>query len=81
VFVYRSVLLVCRQTPVSKLFLVHPLQSLSHLRWTYGANRVQVDADMKILSEFLSYLQTDSVRELQAISSLSPVQVSSRNTR
>ncbi|KAK0497081.1 hypothetical protein EDD18DRAFT_1165281 [Armillaria luteobubalina] len=31
-------------------------------QWTYGANRVQIDADVKVLSEFLSYLQTDSVR-------------------
>jgi phosphatidylinositol 4-kinase A len=46
-------------------------------RWSYGANRVQVDADIKVLSEFLAYLQSDSVRGLPSISSLSPSRVSS----
>ena len=50
--------------------------SLSY-RWSYGANRVQVDADIKVLSEFLEYLQSDSVRGLPSISSLSPNRVSS----
>jgi phosphatidylinositol 4-kinase len=50
-------------------------------RWSYGANRVQVDADVKVLSEFLSYLQTDTVRGSPAISSLSPVQSASRSSR
>ncbi|KAJ7572583.1 Stt4p: phosphatidylinositol-4-kinase, partial [Mycena floridula] len=49
-------------------------------QWTYGANRVQVDADIKLMSEFLSYLQTDSIRGSAAISSLSPVQTTSRNS-
>lgn len=49
-------------------------------QWSYGANRVQVDADIKILSEFLSYLQTDTVRGSPLISSLSPVQSMSRST-
>ncbi|PPQ71810.1 hypothetical protein CVT24_006200, partial [Panaeolus cyanescens] len=42
-----------------------------HPQWSYGANRVQIDADIKCLSEFLSYLQTDSVRGPASISSLS----------
>ncbi|KAF8798204.1 hypothetical protein BYT27DRAFT_7178838 [Phlegmacium glaucopus] len=46
-------------------------------QWSYGANRVQVDADIKVLSEFLAYLQSDSVRALPSISSLSPTRVSS----
>jgi phosphatidylinositol 4-kinase len=50
-------------------------------RWSYGANRVQVDADIKVVSEFLSYLQTDSVRGSVAISSLSPAQSESRSSR
>lgn len=50
-------------------------------RWSYGANRVQVDADVKVLSEFLSYLHTDTVRVSPAISSLSPVQSQSRGSR
>ncbi|KAJ6490589.1 hypothetical protein C8R47DRAFT_1122870 [Mycena vitilis] len=49
-------------------------------QWSYGANRVQVDADIKVLSEFLSYLQTDSVRGSAAISSLSPAQSESRSS-
>jgi hypothetical protein len=50
-------------------------------RWTFGANRVQVDADVKVLSEFLSYLQTDSVRGTTSISSLSPSQLPSPTRR
>ncbi|KAF8163506.1 hypothetical protein B0H34DRAFT_795214 [Crassisporium funariophilum] len=44
-------------------------------QWSYGANRVQVDADIKVLSEFLSYLQSDSVRGPPSISSLTVVRV------
>ncbi|KAL4260020.1 PI3/PI4-kinase family protein [Pleurotus pulmonarius] len=43
-------------------------------QWTYGANRVQVDSDMKILTEFLSCLHADSVRGNTSISSLSVAQ-------
>ncbi|KAJ6502153.1 hypothetical protein C8R45DRAFT_975566 [Mycena sanguinolenta] len=50
-------------------------------QWSYGANRVQVDADIKVVSEFLSYLQTDSVRGSVAISSLSPAQSDSRSSQ
>ncbi|KAH8099528.1 atypical/PIKK/PI4K protein kinase [Cristinia sonorae] len=39
-------------------------------QWSYGANRVQIDADVKLLSEFLSYLQADTVRGYPTISSL-----------
>lgn len=39
------------------------------IRWSYGANRAQIDADMKVLSEFLSYLQTDKIRGFTDISS------------
>ncbi|EFI28353.1 atypical/PIKK/PI4K protein kinase [Coprinopsis cinerea okayama7 len=47
-------------------------------RVSFGANRVQVDADVKVCSEFLAYLHSDSVRGAPAISSLSPVQLMSR---
>ncbi|KAF7311374.1 hypothetical protein MKEN_01039300 [Mycena kentingensis (nom. inval.)] len=47
-------------------------------QWSFGANRVQLDADIKVVSEFLSYLQTDAVRGSAFISSLSPVQSESR---
>ncbi|KAG5638985.1 hypothetical protein H0H81_008206 [Sphagnurus paluster] len=40
-------------------------------QWSYGANRVQVDADIKVLAEFLSCLQTDVIRGRSEISSLS----------
>ncbi|KAJ7085721.1 hypothetical protein B0H15DRAFT_846088 [Mycena belliarum] len=50
-------------------------------QWSYGANRVQVDADIKVVSELLSYLQTDSVRGSVAISSLSPAQSASRSSQ
>ncbi|KAI0086351.1 atypical/PIKK/PI4K protein kinase [Irpex rosettiformis] len=38
-------------------------------QWSYGANRIQIDTDVKILSEFLSYLQTDKIRGFADISS------------
>ncbi|EPS96826.1 hypothetical protein FOMPIDRAFT_1052946 [Fomitopsis schrenkii] len=43
-------------------------------QWSYGSNRVQIDADIKLLSEFLNHLQTDVIRGYQAISSLNPGQ-------
>ncbi|PPQ98140.1 hypothetical protein CVT26_003184 [Gymnopilus dilepis] len=54
----------CLYTVAFSWFAVRP-------QWSYGANRVQVDVDIKILSEFLSYLQSDSVRGPSTISSLS----------
>ena len=53
------------------------VQLFTILWWSYGDNRVQVDADIKVLSEFLEYLQSDSVRGLPSISSLSLSRVSS----
>ncbi|KAI8989762.1 atypical/PIKK/PI4K protein kinase [Trametes punicea] len=47
-------------------------------QWSYGSNRVQIDADIKLLSEFLSYLQADSVRGFPAISSLAPAHAPSQ---
>ncbi|EGO21128.1 hypothetical protein SERLADRAFT_452259 [Serpula lacrymans var. lacrymans S7.9] len=49
-------------------------------QWSYGANRVQIDADIKVLSEFLSYLQSDLVRGTVTLSSLSPAQSASRTS-
>ncbi|KAJ8087995.1 phosphatidylinositol-4- kinase [Marasmius tenuissimus] len=48
-------------------------------QWSYGSNRVQLDADVRVLSEFLSCLQTDAIRSNLAISSLAPAQLTSRN--
>ncbi|KAJ4475685.1 hypothetical protein J3R30DRAFT_3735539 [Lentinula aciculospora] len=47
-------------------------------QWSYGANRVQIDADVKVLSEFLSYLQADSIRDALTVSSLAPSQFTRR---
>lgn len=58
--------------------IVSGYKNLNCHRWSYGANRVQVDADIKVLSEFLSYLQSDSVRGPVAISSLSTPRLTSK---
>ncbi|TRM58568.1 hypothetical protein BD626DRAFT_550606 [Schizophyllum amplum] len=47
-------------------------------QWSYGANRVQLDADIKVLSEFLSYLQGDAIGPSSAVTSLAPSQLASR---
>ncbi|KAJ3734042.1 hypothetical protein DFJ43DRAFT_1065841 [Lentinula guzmanii] len=47
-------------------------------QWSFGANRVQIDADVKVLSEFLSYLQADSIRDALTVSSLAPSQFNLR---
>ncbi|KAF9067556.1 hypothetical protein BDP27DRAFT_1328569 [Rhodocollybia butyracea] len=46
-------------------------------QWSYGANRVQIDADIKVLSEFLSYLQADLIRNALVVSSLASSRSSS----
>ncbi|KAF8623467.1 hypothetical protein AX15_006251 [Amanita polypyramis BW_CC] len=47
-------------------------------QWTYGANLVQIKADVKVLSDFLPYLRTGSMGNYAVISSLSPPQLASR---
>ncbi|KAF8643783.1 hypothetical protein AX16_008802 [Volvariella volvacea WC 439] len=49
-------------------------------QWSYGANRVQIEADIQVLSELRTYLQHDSVRSLPSISSLSPAQFVTRSS-
>ncbi|KAG6376278.1 hypothetical protein JVT61DRAFT_2256 [Boletus reticuloceps] len=49
-------------------------------QWSFGANRVQVTADIRILSEFIGHLQTDSSRALLSSSSLPPTQSITKNT-
>ncbi|TFK76247.1 atypical/PIKK/PI4K protein kinase [Pluteus cervinus] len=49
-------------------------------QWSFGANRVQLDADIKVVSEFLSYLQNDAIRTLPSISSLAPSQFANRQS-
>jgi hypothetical protein len=48
-------------------------------RWTHGANRLQMDADSKLLAEFLSYLQADTARLAHEVSSLGQTQATSMN--
>ncbi|CDO73608.1 hypothetical protein BN946_scf185014.g78 [Trametes cinnabarina] len=57
-----------------RLSLYHAAYSWFSVRpqWSYGSNRVQIDTDIKLLSEFLSYLQVDTIRGFPAISSLAP---------
>jgi phosphatidylinositol 4-kinase len=43
--------------------------NLIRYRWTYGASRVQVDADIKLLNEFLESLQSDVVRGSMTVTS------------
>ncbi|KAI5120463.1 hypothetical protein M0805_006483 [Coniferiporia weirii] len=51
-------------------------------QWTYGANRVQIEADIRILSDFLLLLQSDVVKGSYAISSSSYVtKTSNRDLR
>ena len=41
-------------------------------RWSYGANKIQIHTDVKLLSEFLSCLGDDVGRDNPTLSSLSP---------
>ncbi|KAJ3555853.1 hypothetical protein NM688_g2347 [Phlebia brevispora] len=43
-------------------------------QWSFGASRVQIDTDIKVLAEFLQCLQGDTVRGFPAISSLASAQ-------
>ncbi|KAG6820652.1 hypothetical protein H0H93_013851 [Arthromyces matolae] len=56
------------------------IEPLTQYRWSFGANRAQIDADIKVLAEFFSCLQTDAIRGTNEISSLSPAQVPSRGS-
>ncbi|TDL24976.1 atypical/PIKK/PI4K protein kinase [Rickenella mellea] len=50
-------------------------------QWSYGANRVQIDADTKLLSEFSSLLSTDAVRGSHHISLVSTTRMPEYVTR
>ncbi|KAF8637362.1 hypothetical protein AX17_002861 [Amanita inopinata Kibby_2008] len=52
----------------------------AHPQFTYGASRVQIEADVRILSDFASYLRSDNVQGYTMISSLSPAQLASRGS-
>ncbi|KAG1849308.1 hypothetical protein DFJ58DRAFT_795151 [Suillus subalutaceus] len=49
-------------------------------QWSFGANRVQVDADIKVMSEFLVHLQGDSIKNMTSLSSLAPHQSASKTS-
>lgn len=61
--------MVFSETAVRQPFLTLACFLLTPTRWSYGANRVQLEADIKILNDFLTLLQTDSVRASHLISS------------
>ncbi|KAF5373565.1 hypothetical protein D9758_000828 [Tetrapyrgos nigripes] len=61
----ESTLRECLYSAAYSWFSIRP-------QWSYGANRVQLDAEIKILSEFLSYLEIDMVKAKFTISSLAP---------
>ena len=46
--------------------------SSSVCRWSYGANKIQIHTDVKLLSEFLSCLGNDAGRNNPSLSSLPP---------
>ncbi|KAG8904073.1 phosphatidylinositol-4- kinase [Tulasnella sp. 403] len=47
-------------------------------QWSYGANRVQIDADVKLLNAFLEAIQNDATRADHLISSLTAERHASR---
>ncbi|KAI0256980.1 atypical/PIKK/PI4K protein kinase [Lactifluus subvellereus] len=48
-------------------------------QWSRGSNRLQMDADSKLLTEFLSILQVDAARLAHDVSSLGQAQATSMN--
>jgi hypothetical protein len=48
-------------------------------RWSHGSNRLQMDADSKLLTDFLSLLQADTARLAHEVSSLGHAQATSMN--
>jgi hypothetical protein len=63
---------------MSVISLHHHLSFIAG-RWSRGSNRLQMDADSKLLSEFLSFIQTDTARLAHDVSSLGQVQATSMN--
>lgn len=61
----------------------HPVSTIDFLmerRWSRGSNRLQMDADSKLLTEFLSILQLDAARLAHEVSSLGQTQATSMNS-
>ncbi|KAJ3814722.1 hypothetical protein F5876DRAFT_72711 [Lentinula aff. lateritia] len=68
----------CEHTIRESLYAIAYAWFAVRPQWSYGANRVQIDADVKVLSEFLSYLQADTIRDTLTVSSLAPSQFAPR---
>ncbi|KAI0275884.1 atypical/PIKK/PI4K protein kinase [Russula aff. rugulosa BPL654] len=49
-------------------------------QWSHGFNRLQMDADSKLLTEFLTVLQKDTARLAHEVSSLGHMQAASLNS-
>jgi hypothetical protein len=69
-----GIFVVLRQTSVRPFpcfcFCSQGLLSNLWHRWTFGANRVQLDVDIKLLNEFLEALHADSLRADHDVTSL-----------
>ncbi|KAI0032206.1 hypothetical protein K488DRAFT_50373 [Vararia minispora EC-137] len=68
----EHILRECLYTTALSWFATRP-------QWTYGANRLQIDADMNVLKEFLSIIRNDSARLTFNITSMSPTHVPAMN--
>lgn len=56
----------------SRIIMLRCVAKKAARRWSYGANKVQLHTDVKLLSEFLSCLSNDVGRNNPSLSSLSP---------
>jgi phosphatidylinositol 4-kinase A len=59
---------------------VSTINFLTARRWSRGSNRLQMDTDSKLLTEFLSFLQADTARLALEVSSLGQAQATSMNS-
>ncbi|KAM6500354.1 hypothetical protein JOM56_003368 [Amanita muscaria] len=69
----------CENALRESLYAVAYSWFATHPQWTYGASRVQIEADVKALSNFLTHLQADTVPSSSVISSLTLQQLASRS--
>lgn len=64
--------LVLRATDVSRrLRQTGLLANAARYRWSFGSNKVQLEAEMRLLEDVLAAVQNDHVRGDHAISALS----------
>jgi hypothetical protein len=71
---------VVRCTPSVSPNVSRTTKFLMASRWSHGSNRLQMDADSKLLTEFLSVLQADNARLAHEVSSLGHAQATSMNS-